>query len=176
MIHVVNIGWVAGLLEGDGAFCLDNKKHPYIQVCMTDRDTVEKLSTFLGSNCQGPYTKRGRQLTYHTTCHGTRAIEWMLTVYSLMGKRRKARISEIVALWREDTRIGGKNAVERFRNRLNQQHALLLRAASSVEVRCADTTRIVSDHSDVNTEMGPERDSPPAYFNNTEESVLCPSQ
>lgn len=105
MIDVKQIAWMAGLLEGEGSFGMrEQSNSPCIQLAMTDRDVVERAALLLGSNLRVHSDKRGnRKACWQTRPHGYRAIGWMLTVYSFMGERRRAKIREVMKEWVRST-------------------------------------------------------------------------
>lgn len=103
------IAWLAGLLEGEGCFV----KHPCgnsirIHLGMTDRDVVERAAKIWGKSVRGPYqpngplSKQGRlyKPMYTTAAGGWVAAAWMMMLYGFMGERRKARIREMLTVWR----------------------------------------------------------------------------
>ena len=103
MIAIKDIYWVAGLLEGEGCFYDPSRAghNPTIQLIMTDKDVVIRVAKILGAykviECNKP-TKSGKPL-YRMVLYGRQVLCWMLTLYSLMGERRKAKIKEIVSMW-----------------------------------------------------------------------------
>jgi hypothetical protein len=98
-----DIAWLAGLLEGEGCFsrrgnCIT------IQVYMTDLDVVERAATMLGAPSVGRRVDplRPNDLPcYYCTVSGPSAAAWMMTLYCLMGDRRKARIRELLAIFKK---------------------------------------------------------------------------
>ena len=98
-----SIAWLSGLLEGEGSFCITKSNSPTITVQMNDKDVVERAATLLGGRVYGPYRhKRGKQLDtphYRAQVHGAPAIGWMLTIFSFLGSRRRAKIRDIVNSW-----------------------------------------------------------------------------
>ncbi|KKK94077.1 hypothetical protein LCGC14_2686470 [marine sediment metagenome] len=101
-IKTKDIIWLGGLLEGEGCFSLmksngRNGRCPSISVGMTDEDVIDRISDIWGSNvCH-------RSNHWRTHIHGVYAIQWMMTLYSLFGKRRRAKIEEIIKVWKENT-------------------------------------------------------------------------
>ena len=98
-----DLGWVVGILEGEGSFCLNTpmKKYPHyryarIHVGMTDRDVVARLAKLLGGNVLGPYLKGNNRPMYEWQASGTRAVPLMRLVLPMMGRRRRAKIREIL--------------------------------------------------------------------------------
>lgn len=118
-----DIHWLAGLLEGEGCFSVQkhvakqngknpNKKRfhpigtiqylPVITLHMTDEDPVAKAASLLKVAAgKAPHTTVKGKAIYQLTACGIHAVGWMMTLYPLMGKRRKARIAEILANWKE---------------------------------------------------------------------------
>lgn len=105
MPTVKDIIWVAGLLEGEGYFAYQTSAK--IDVSMIDKDVIIKLRNILNptvSVIARSKSSGDRQQQYRIQVCGLVAIQWMMTIYSLMGERRKARIREILKTWK------GKNA------------------------------------------------------------------
>lgn len=97
-MEVVDIAWLAGLVEGEG--CFPKSSSPTIQIQMTDEDVIRKAArlfnvTPVGPNDRGP----GRKQSWKLSFHSNHAIAWMMTLYSFLGNRRRARIREILAVW-----------------------------------------------------------------------------
>lgn len=90
--------WLAGLLEGEGCFAY--AASPTIVVGMTDRDVIARVAALFRRNVNGPYqyTVKNKPV-YYTRIHGAAAIAWMGILQPLMGRRRQARIAEIVQRW-----------------------------------------------------------------------------
>jgi hypothetical protein len=104
-----DICWLAGLLEGEGAF------HPgcsniHISVDMTDRDVVSRVADLMRAKLYGPYSNGplGRKPRWRVRVTGPKAAGWMMTLYSQLGERRRARIRELLADWKTK-RSGAKN-------------------------------------------------------------------
>lgn len=99
-----DIHWVAGILEGEGCFAKRAPGHnPVIQLCMTDADIVIRAANILGCHKvieQKNQTKAGKKI-YRTVLYGSKAIAWMLTLWTLMGARRRIQIEECVRVWKD---------------------------------------------------------------------------
>lgn len=115
MVETEDIYWLAGLLEGEGCFGAHTKtKTPRIRLNMTDLDVVERAHKLLGATCKISRVDRSKQNpnwkdTYNFTVPGRRAAGWMMTLYSLMGERRQAKIREVLFEWQD-------HPVRRLRN------------------------------------------------------------
>lgn len=99
-----SIAWVAGLLEGEGCFCLRSHGHnPFIALSMCDLDIVIRVAKILGGHkvikCKAD-TRGGKRL-FRLNVYGRRAVEWMMTMYPLMGERRQSKIRECLHDWKE---------------------------------------------------------------------------
>jgi hypothetical protein len=102
--------WLAGLLEGEGCFCVDKvtkngriRHYPTIRLNMTDFDVVERASRAIAEIASTlPHsameTKRpaGRQTQWKIVYRGRAAVDTMRVLRSMMGVRRGARIDEIL--------------------------------------------------------------------------------
>jgi len=103
MITVKELAWLGGLLEGEASFMLRNGCHK-IALQMTDLDVVQRAAAILGVPV-GAYSRQPKgKATYlpvwHLAVHGIKAIAWMMTLYTLMGERRKAKILEVLDHWK----------------------------------------------------------------------------
>jgi hypothetical protein len=99
-----NIHYIAGLLEGEACFRLINKKTPAIVIKMTDRDVINKVKAIFKTD--NFYVEdNGRmnanwRVVYVTNVSGIKAVQWMMTIYPLMGLRRQIKIREIIMAWK----------------------------------------------------------------------------
>ena len=89
-----DIIWLAGLLEGEGYFGLNRGKYPRITLHMTDEDIVIRAAALMGSNI---YRQRN---CWIAQVNGARAIMWMMTLYTLLGERRREAIRMVIKVWR----------------------------------------------------------------------------
>lgn len=104
-MRTVDIYWIAGMLEGEGCFSIvTNRRLPRIDFVSTDFDITMRVSDLMGSPMRGrnrkPGESFGRKPVFVTQLGGKRAAGWMMTIYHLMGNRRRARIREILKIWR----------------------------------------------------------------------------
>lgn len=95
------IYYIAGLLEGEG--CFDYKDCPRIILGMKDEDTIVKARTLLKSDnkieIRNP-TKPNHNTIYRIVISGNLAVQWMMTLYPLMSRRRKEKIRELLIKWK----------------------------------------------------------------------------
>ncbi|MGH9979293.1 MAG: hypothetical protein ACRD8Z_26190 [Nitrososphaeraceae archaeon] len=102
MITTKDMGFVAGLLEGEGCFFFRNS--PTIQIQMTDEDTIVKLRSIIstGSSVVVKKAKNPNHKTaFSLTIMGDLAIQWMMIIYPFLCRRRKEKIREIIKTWKE---------------------------------------------------------------------------
>ena len=105
MRTVRDIAWLAGLIEGEGSFGF-KKGCPRIEIQMTDADVVSRAASVLGVKPRAPWIRKdGYKPVWACCAFGSRAIGWMMTLLPLLGERRRARIAEIVSLWRNAPNI-----------------------------------------------------------------------
>lgn len=104
MADTRQICWVAGLLEGEGCFQNRSDRYcsPLIQLMMTDKDVVVSAAKVLGAHkvVKCKQDTRTNKSIYRLNVYGRLSIEWMMTLYVLMGERRQAKIREILNQWR----------------------------------------------------------------------------
>jgi len=117
---IKSIVWLAGYLEGEGSFSsADNRGARVfkIQVGSTDEDVMRRVCNIIYSEYKnlhrhGHGIRNGyaRKEMKSANVQGALAIGWMMTIYSLMGTRRKARIREIINEWKlyEGRKFSGK--------------------------------------------------------------------
>lgn len=109
-LEMKDLYWVAGLLEGEGCFTHDGphrrgKFYPSIHVWMTDRDVVEKLHGLMRSGHKiqtREYKKKGWKTQYGFYVFGNKAAGWMMTLYSLLGERKRAKIRLLLEEWKRE--------------------------------------------------------------------------
>jgi len=103
-VDIKDIYWLAGLIEGEGCFGI-YVNVPRLQIAMTDRDTIEKCCRILNANIynnsSNPSKPDHYKDRYECVIRGQVAIEWMLTLYSLMSKRRQNKILQILEDWKK---------------------------------------------------------------------------
>jgi hypothetical protein len=114
------LAWVAGYLEGEGCFHLqqvDNQRfglyrYPRVIAACTDLDVLQRLQRASGvGRIVGPTRRGTNSPMWRWTVSTTReAVELMEAIYPFMGQRRRARIDEILdAMGRTmSRRLGGR--------------------------------------------------------------------
>jgi hypothetical protein len=103
MKTIKEIAWLAGLLEGEASFML-RRGNTRIAMQMTDKDVMDRAASILGTKVgdygRKPKGKASYLPVFHLSLHGTRAISWMMTLYSFMGERRRVKILQILNHWK----------------------------------------------------------------------------
>jgi len=97
-LTVTDAMWLAGILEGDGSFCL-SKKVPRLVLQMTDRDTVERTAKLLGSKVWGHPPTSANKPVWACGKAGMPAIEWMRVLRPYMSSRRQRQIVDTARGW-----------------------------------------------------------------------------
>lgn len=104
MITVNQIYWIAGILEGEGHFTVTQQNSTMIRLAMTDLDIITRARDIIapGKKIGIKQSKREKEKDmFYFACCGSSAIQWMFTIYPLMGIRRKQKIREVVASWKK---------------------------------------------------------------------------
>lgn len=98
MINQLEIGWLVGLLEGEGSFVY-SKGTQVVQLKMTDEDIVLRYADYVerltGQSVHvGVFSPKegNRAPIFYCTITGERARIVMRTIVPYMGTRRKQRI------------------------------------------------------------------------------------
>jgi hypothetical protein len=100
MTNTREIAWLAGILEGEGNFRANTRTvSPVIRLKMTDKDVVDRVAALWG-NKVGQRELPSGKIAYTTNVYGPQAVGWMMTVFTFMGDRRKAKIKKLIANWK----------------------------------------------------------------------------
>ena len=100
-MSTADIFWMAGLFEGLGHLRFSGET-PSLVMSSSDLDVVSRVATIFGSTLRGPQKRRGdKRDVWVTSVQGSRAVGWMMTLYSLFGKRSQTRVREVLGRWRK---------------------------------------------------------------------------
>lgn len=88
--------WLAGLLEGEGAFDLHRGKYPRVRLAMTDRDVVGRAATLMGCSIRLSLRPAPYQPIWHAEVSGQKAVTVMRAILPFMGARRSGRIASVL--------------------------------------------------------------------------------
>lgn len=99
VLKVKDIHWAAGFLEGEAYFGARKGRYPRpeISVDQKEKEPLLKLKKLFGGGVFHP----GKSRYYRYGLYGKRAIALMMTVYSLMSRKRKRRIEKVLELWKK---------------------------------------------------------------------------
>lgn len=100
MTTIKDVAWLAGLLEGEGTFGYFNGT-PTIQIAMTDRDVIDRAAKTMGIKVRAPWTPKRGKTVYKCGACGVKAVSWMMTLYSLLGERRRNKVMPVIQKWLE---------------------------------------------------------------------------
>jgi hypothetical protein len=103
-IRPVELGWLAGWLEGEGSFLApppSDSRRVRISGVTTDADVAREVGRLLDVSPLRSHPARERRLgwspTWRVLRRGTRAVALMRALYPLMGARRRAQIDSALA-------------------------------------------------------------------------------
>jgi hypothetical protein len=109
--RVGDICWLAGWLEGEGSFTLyekDTYKQFRIEFSSSDLDVIKQVKRIMGSDETIFLRKQGysdigtkKKPEYYMKITKNLAIQWMMTLYTLMGERRKEKIKFLLTEWKD---------------------------------------------------------------------------
>lgn len=101
------LGWVAGLIEGEGSFTIKKTRRkngfscqPQLRVSMTDEDVIRRLASLIpiGNVLRaGRKTKGGKDVWMWSLTNSQALIDLMIALRLLMGERRRKRMDFILA-------------------------------------------------------------------------------
>lgn len=93
-----DLGWLVGLLDGEGTFVWDSS--PTVEVTMTDEDTIQRAAELFGSSYWRHHPPsaqdKGWQVTYRTRLRGSRAIRLMDELYPHLSQRRQRQVAAVI--------------------------------------------------------------------------------
>jgi hypothetical protein len=98
MLTTEDLYWVAGMLEGEGSFIITNGAL-VISMGTTDEDIAKRVAKILGAYINGPYQDKrfpNNKPVFKLAVRRHEAHGWMMTLFSLMSKRRQAKIKELL--------------------------------------------------------------------------------
>jgi hypothetical protein len=108
MVDVKDIYWLAGMLEGEASFYTYRKfnknsitSYPELTFQSNDYDIVLRVALILDSSVSRVYARDSNRTTAHKTriC-STKCIQWLMTIYTIMGERRQSKIREVINEWK----------------------------------------------------------------------------
>lgn len=103
-LEQIDIAWLAGLLEGEGYFCIlspHGVPTPRIVLSMTDKDVVEHVAGFFQRKVNGRPLPSGK-IDYKTSVTGPDALTLMRKLLPWMHGRRSRKIREILEFFNAD--------------------------------------------------------------------------
>ena len=132
-----DIAWIAGLLEGEGYFGIDNRSKgryevsktppsPFIKISMVDGDIIERLSKLLDKSYFSPSRKTvtGKQVYTLHIGEKEKVLFVLQKILPHMGARRGERIKESIShlqTWKEWVENGGRVENAKRANQIRQQ-------------------------------------------------------
>lgn len=124
-----DIGWLVGLIEGDGTFTFDGH-YPAVVLKITDLDTAQRFARLLRTTVSGPYYYEGQQIGtkpyYMSKLTSHRARQFMASTAHLFSERRQEQIGKLLGaqigmdaiMAYEGTECSTRNTIEAIPNKL----------------------------------------------------------
>jgi hypothetical protein len=124
-----DIAWIAGLLEGEGYFGIDNRQRnhkvsktppaPFIKISMVDEDIIRRLSKLLDKSYFSPSRKtvKGKQVYTLHIGEKEKVLFILEKILPYMGERRSERIKECIShlqTWKEWVENGGRSEMAKL--------------------------------------------------------------
>lgn len=114
MLKPFDLGWVVGIIEGEGSFILrlrTNKNgssyifDASVQLSSTDVETVERLATLVGGRVYGPRIKQGCKPCWKW-CLYRRAdvVDFCFSVLPHLSPRRQAQATVLIQAYEDYAR------------------------------------------------------------------------
>jgi hypothetical protein len=124
-----DIAWIAGLLEGEGYFGIDDHQRnykvsksppaPFIKISMVDEDIIQRLSKLLNKSYFLPSRKTvtGKQVYTLYIGEKEKVLFVLQKILPYMGVRRGERITECIShlqAWKEWVENGGRSEMAKI--------------------------------------------------------------
>jgi transposase-like protein len=103
-IKMIDLGWAAGFLEGEGSMCFPAHKDIRVMAWQVQRAPLDKLHDLFGGNVLAKKTLEtswNRQPLHYWSLGGSRAAALMMTLYPLMSPKRQGEMRKTLQGWRE---------------------------------------------------------------------------
>lgn len=97
-MDTIDIAWVAGVVEGEGALCATSGNSSELKVLMTDEDVIRRLHAVTGlGNVNGPihHKNGGKPLFAWKVSNKRDLARILLAIYPLLGKRRQGQVATL---------------------------------------------------------------------------------
>ena len=100
-LPMLELGWIAGFLEGEGDFTLSRKYSPRVRAPQVQRAPLERLQQLIGGAIKLT-SKRpdGWKPVYRWAIDTSRSVQLMMTIYPLMSPKRQEQIAKALVGWR----------------------------------------------------------------------------
>jgi hypothetical protein len=94
------IAWLAGLVEGEANISV-NGRSLTLRIKMGDRDVISHAASLLGAKVQAATVSdpRGKPM-WLAQIKSSKAAEWIMTLYSWLGIRRRQQARDALLAWR----------------------------------------------------------------------------
>ena len=105
-MNQIEVAWLAGLLEGEGCFCIKSSGGAYINVSMTDEDVVRRVHSLTGVGTVITHQRPNRKRVWTWRTGDREAVDQLAkTLLPHMGERRSAKIRDLIAHLQSKRRI-----------------------------------------------------------------------
>lgn len=102
----LELGWAAGLFEGEGCLTISSGTIPRAKLRSTDEEVVRQFHRIVGFGRvrEEPYfLKNGHKMQWEWYALKREVPDVIALLYPLLGERRRARADELLALYKEGT-------------------------------------------------------------------------
>lgn len=104
----LDIAWLSGLIEGEGCIHSSDMRRgstvPHLILSMTDLDIVERVAALWDTRISSVKRSDGGKEVHTTQVVGHLAAQWLMTLYSSLGSRRREKTRTVLARWRSSPR------------------------------------------------------------------------
>jgi hypothetical protein len=106
-MKATDIAWLAGIIEGEGTIYVPKarKQGMHIAIAMNDEDVIRRAAKLFDTPATFASSKARPAGFWRVSACGTRAAEWLMTVYSQLGARRKERARAALTYWKGSRKL-----------------------------------------------------------------------
>lgn len=92
----LDVAWLAGIIEGEGSLTKNKYNSWQLQITMTDKDVIEKISQLVDQKMwkKKKYKETEKQAYKVTLCHKDKLRQLLPRLMPYMGQRRYNRMEE----------------------------------------------------------------------------------
>lgn len=140
-----DIIWISCFIESEGWIGTEGKHCPAIKLCSIDLDVVEHAARILKRKVRTAKSRNPKyKLAYTVYIFGSPAVEFLFSIFSLMGKRRKESIKQTIHKWKAGRKLQFSPQQISYIRQQHKQGTRNIDIARELNADPSDISRIVT--------------------------------